>query len=188
MAEETTSKGVFPEKRAKHIDNFARRLVHNPRLILRGYVKKGMTVIDIGCGPGVFSVPMARMVGNKGKVIAADIQKAMLDRLKAKIKGTKLEKIITLHKSEAHSLGITEKADFILAFYVVHEVPSQESLFRELSSILKPGGKILVVEPNFRVSEEGFKETLKTAKRSGLAISGKKRVLFSRAAVLAKQQ
>jgi len=56
-------------------DNFLRKLLHNSEKILQPYVAEGNTILDIGPGMGYFTIPLARMVGEKGKVIAADIQR-----------------------------------------------------------------------------------------------------------------
>ena len=62
-------------------DNPLRRLIHNPDRLLRSWIAPGQTAIDIGCGMGYFTLPMARLVGNSGRVIAVDLQAQMLDRL-----------------------------------------------------------------------------------------------------------
>ena len=64
-----------------------------------------MTVLDLGCGPGFFSVALAQIVSDTGKVIAVDLQEGMLQKLKDKIKGTELENRITLHKCEEDKIG-----------------------------------------------------------------------------------
>jgi ubiquinone/menaquinone biosynthesis C-methylase UbiE len=53
-----------------------------------------MTVLDLGCGPGFFSIAMAQMTGASGRVIAVDLQSGMLQKLNAKIQGTELESAI----------------------------------------------------------------------------------------------
>ena len=63
------------------IDNCLRRLLHNPAKIVGPFVKPGMTVMDVGCGMGMFSIAMAKMVGGSGLVIAVDLQQKMLDVL-----------------------------------------------------------------------------------------------------------
>ena len=55
---------------AYSFDNPLRKLVHKPQRVLEDYVKDGMTVMDVGCGMGHFSIGMANMVGEQGKVIA----------------------------------------------------------------------------------------------------------------------
>ena len=60
------------------LDNRLRRLIHDPEMIVGPYVKPGMTVMDVGCGMRLFSIPMARMVGDEGRVIAVDLRQKML--------------------------------------------------------------------------------------------------------------
>ena len=115
---------VCPVEKAGVLDNFLRRLLQNPQKILKPYISKGMKVLDFGCGPGIFSVEMAKMVGDSGKVIAADLQDGMLEKVRQKIKGTELEKRIELHECESVKIGVTEKLNFLLVFYVVNDFGS----------------------------------------------------------------
>jgi ubiquinone/menaquinone biosynthesis C-methylase UbiE len=165
------------------LDNFLRRWIHNPRKIFSGLVKEGMTVLDVGCGPGVFSIALADMVGKGGKVIAADLQDGMLEKVKSKLNDSNRD-IIKLHKCGEDSIGVNEKVDFVLAFYVLHEVPSQEGFLREIKSILKPGGKVLIIEPNFHVSKKVFEESITTAKLVGLECEQGPKVHGSRSVIL----
>ncbi len=146
-----------------------------------------MTVLDFGCGPGFFSVELAQMVGESGRVIAADLQEGMLHKLSDKIKGTELENRITLHKCEEDKIGISENVDFVLAFYIVHEVVNKEGLFTEIETILKPKGQLFIVEPPFHVSNKAFKETIGKAKAAGFTEVRRPKVLFNKAIVLEKK-
>ena len=145
-----------------------------------------MTVLDFGCGPGFFTVEIAKLVNKSGKVIAADLQQGMLDKLGQKIKRTGLKEMICLHKCPDESIGIHEKVDFILAFYVIHEVPDKDRLFREMISILKPEGTILIIEPKFHVTKKTFDQMADEIKDLGLTITGKPKVFFSRSILLKK--
>lgn len=176
---------VCPVEMAGGLDNKIRRWLHNPERILSPYVKEGMTVLDLGCGPGVFSIPMARMVGKTGKVFSADLQEGMLQKVYDKIKGTELEERIELVKCEKDSINVREPVEFILTFYMVHEVPDKNSLFKQLKSVLKPGGRLLLVEPKlFHVSEKAFAETARSAADNGFTIAQGPRIRFSWSAVL----
>lgn len=177
---------VCPVERAGILDNRIRRWIQNPRKILKPYVEEGMTVLDIGCGPGFFSIAMAQMVGKSGRVIAADLQEGMLQKLRDKIQGTELGERITLHKSEANTIGVSEKVDFVLSFYVVHELPNQKGFFEELKSILKPKGQALIVEPPFRVSRAAFEETIRKAREAGFKPAEGPKVFLSKTAILKK--
>ena len=105
---------VCPVKRAGALDSKLRKLVQNPQKILKPYIREGMTILDVGCGPGFFSVEIAKMLNGTGKVIAADVQEGMLAIIKGKIKGTPLEQRIELHQSSFENIGVAEKVDFFL--------------------------------------------------------------------------
>jgi ubiquinone/menaquinone biosynthesis C-methylase UbiE len=183
MSNEKNSR-VCPVELAGGLDNSIRRLLQNPQKLLKLFVKKGMTVLDLGCGPGFFSIEIAKMLLDSGKVIAADIQEGMLEKVNKKIKGTELERRIEIHKCEDTKIGISENVDFILAFYMIHEVPNQEILFGELKSILKPDGKIYIIEPKFHVSKKSFEVMIDSIKNIGFKVIDRPKVFFSRTVVL----
>jgi ubiquinone/menaquinone biosynthesis C-methylase UbiE len=145
-----------------------------------------MTVLDLGCGPGFFSNEIAQMVGKSGRVIASDLQEGMLRKLRDKIQGTELEERITLHKCEENKIGLSEDVDFILAFYMVHEIPNQGEFFNEIKSILKPNGQVFIVEPPFHVSKTAFEETIRKARDAGFTLVERPKVLFSKTVILKK--
>ncbi len=177
---------VCPVERAGSLDNRFRRWLQDPRKIVGPYIEAGMTVLDLGCGPGFFTIDMARMVGKSGRVIASDLQEGMLRKLRDKIQGTELEERITLHRCEADRIGVSENVDFVLAFYMVHEVPNQEELFYEIGSILKPNGQLLIVEPPFHVSKTAFAETVRKARSAGFITVERPKVLFSKTVIMKK--
>lgn len=177
---------VCPVERAGSLDNRIRRWLQNPKKILGPYIEEGMTVLDIGCGPGFFSIDMAQLVGKSGRIIASDLQEGMLHKLREKIHGSKFENRITLHKCEENKIGVLEEIDFVLAFYIVHEVPNQEDFFNEIGVILKPKGQMLIVEPPFHVSKSAFEETIRKARNAGFTLVERPKVLLSKTAVLKK--
>jgi ubiquinone/menaquinone biosynthesis C-methylase UbiE len=177
---------VCPMSRAKSLDTRFRRWWQNPDKILCPYIKEGMTVLDVGCGPGFFTIDMAEMVGESGRIIACDLQQGMLDMLRQKIQGTELESRITLQLCMEDSINVTKQVEFVLAFYLVHEVPDQQQFFREVGAILSEGGKILVVEPPLHVSKKAFNETIRIAQATGFMPIEKPKLLFSKAVVFVK--
>lgn len=177
---------VYPVEKAGSLDSRFRRWLQNPWKILSPYIEEGMTVLELGCGPGFFTFDIAQMVGKSGRVIAADLQEEMLQKLIAKIKGTELEERIKLHKCEEDRIGISDRVDFVLAFYVVHELPSQEKFFEEMETILKPNGQVFIVEPPFRVSKRAFEETIRKARDAGFIPTQKSKVLLSKSVILKK--
>ena len=178
---------VCPVEKAGSLDNRFRKLIQNPNKILAPYIKNNMTVLDFGCGPGFFTIEIAKILGQSGKVIAIDIQDGMLEKIRKKIKGTSLEQNIELHKYYDR-IDITEKIDFIIAFYVIHEVQNKDKLFEELKSILKPNGKILIVEPKFHVSKKSFENMTKKLENINFEIFNKPKIFFSRSVLLTNTQ
>jgi len=177
------SKRVYPAERAGMLQGKVRKLFHNPKKILAKYVKPGMNVLDFGCGPGLFSVEMAEM---GARVIAADLQQEMLDKLKENIKDTKFEKSIVIRKCDGDNININEKVGFILAFYVVHEVSDKKNLFNQFRKIMNEGSFLYIIEPLFQVSKNQFEETLALAEEQGFRIIEKPKVFLSRAAAFKK--
>ncbi len=177
---------VCPVILARGLDNRIRRWLQDPRKILGPYIKEGMTVLDVGCGPGFFSVELAQMVGKSGRVIASDLQEGMLRKLRDKIQGTELQERVTLHLCENNKLGLSEGVDFVLAFYVVHEIPNQEDFFNEIKSILKPNAKVFIVEPPLHTSKRAFEETIRRARDAGLIVVDRPKIFASKTAILQK--
>ncbi len=178
------NKRICPVERAGSLDNRIRRWIQNPQKILGPYIEEAMTVLDLGCGPGFFSIDMAQMVGKFGRVIASDLQEGMLQKLRDKIQGTELEERITLHKCEENTIDMPGNVDFVLAFYMVHEVPNVEAFFCEIETILKPNGQVFMVEPPFHVSKKAFENTIKKANDAGLTVVERPKLFLSKAAIL----
>ena len=126
------------------------------------------------------------MVGPAGKVIAADLQEGMLEIIHNKIKSTDLEKNIQLHKCEKERIGYTGEVDFVLAFYVIHELPDQKKFFDEMFSILKPGGYFLIVEPKMHISKKDLTTTISQSGDAGFQLFDLPKIFLSRSVVLKK--
>ena len=179
---------VCPVELSDSLDSKLRRWLQNPAKIVIPYVKDGYRALDVGCGPGFFTIEMAKLVGKSGKVIAADLQQGMLDRLKAKIEGTELEERITLVRCDKGRINVDQKVDFILTFYMVHEVPDKAGLFRQLNQALTEEGKYLLVEPKlFHVSAAEFQATLKIAEDNGFHVQDGPKLALSWSALLQKK-
>jgi len=150
--------------------NPLRKLLQNPNKILGKYVKNGMTVLDIGCAMGYFSLPLANMVGSDGKVICVDVQEKMIKSLKKRAQKAGLSDRIETVVCSPDSLRISEykkEIDFALAFAVVHEVLDVSNLFVEVNEVMKLSGRLLVAEPRRHVSEKDFALTVSIAEQKG---------------------
>lgn len=175
---------VCPVIFAATLDNFFRRMLHNQEMILKPYISRGMRVLDLGCGPGFFTSVLAKLAGEEGRVVAADIQQGMLDRMLAAVRKNGFEGRVEAHLCGSDSVGVPGKFDFILAFWMVHEVPSRERLFEELRTLINADGRILIVEPKFHVTGRAFRTMLSQVESAGLKIIDTPKVPLSRTVLL----
>lgn len=115
----------------------------------------GMRLLDFGAGPGFFGIPLARQIGNAGLVIAADIEPRMLLALKEAAIQEQLTNIQTVLLDDRALALRSSTIDRVLMSLVLHEIGNRSQLFVEARRILTPGGKLVVVEWQFRQTERG---------------------------------
>jgi 2-polyprenyl-3-methyl-5-hydroxy-6-metoxy-1,4-benzoquinol methylase len=178
---------VCPWWVAYTFDNPLRKLFHNPHKMLSPYIEEGMRAMDVGCGMGYFSIGMARIVGETGKVIAVDLQQKMLDIMQKRARRAGLLDRIDPRLCRPDDIVVTEDVHFILNFWMVHEVKDQQVFFNQLKSRLVSGGNILIAEPKMHVTPDEFQLTLGIAESAGLHVSGQPVIRFSRTALLASR-
>jgi len=166
-----------------------RRVAQRPSRILGPFVRPGMVVVEPGCGMGFFTLDLARMVAPGGRVIAIDVQERMIAGLRRRATRAGLEGAIDIRLARVDRLGIddlTGQVDFILAFYVVHEVQDPAAFFAEVARALKPDGAALVVEPPLHVSRAAFESSLALAERAGLLVRDRPGIGPNKTALLAR--
>ncbi|HOJ97227.1 MAG TPA: methyltransferase domain-containing protein [Methanospirillum sp.] len=179
---------VCPADRAWMLDNPLRSLLIRPKRLLKPYIRPGMTVLDVGCGPGFFTRVLADLVGPTGQVIAADLQQEMLTMTGSRMTRKGVSDRVLLHKTSAESLQLqmSETVDFAIAFHVVHEVPSPYTLFSEVFDCSKPGGLFLVSEPNGHVNRTEFDQEMKDALAAGFIIAREQHSRWEHQVILQK--
>jgi 2-polyprenyl-3-methyl-5-hydroxy-6-metoxy-1,4-benzoquinol methylase len=187
--------GIFDKLfvRGKHVcpswlcftfDNPLRKLIHDPGKIAAPYIRTGATVVDIGPGMGYFTIPMCRMVGGGGRVIAVDIQEGMLKGVQRRALAAGLAGNLATHLSRPDHFGLAVQADFVLAFWMVHEVPEAGRFFADVKAIMKRDAKFLIAEPLFHVTKGRFNNTLRIAQEMGFKMAVRPEISFSHAALL----
>jgi len=167
-----------------------RRLFQNPEKILAPYIREGMTIFEVGCAMGFFSLPAARMVGLNGKVVCIDVQAKMIESLESRALKSGLRDRIDTRLCSSDSLGVddlTEKIDFAFAIAVVHEVPDSSVLFKEICKALKTTGQLLVAEPRAHVSQAALDKSIAIAEQNGLKTIARPMVRSSHAALFEKE-
>ncbi len=167
-------------------DNRLRSLAHRPEKVLSPYVKPGMTVLDVGCGMGHFSLGMAGLVGDDGLVISVDLQEEMLEIVQKRAEKAGVHKRIRTYQCTTEGIGDHKNIDFALAFWMVHEVRKPDLFFEQISSSLKSQGMLFIAEPRFHVSAKLFKDLTNEAENAGLMLCEEPPVRFSRAALFSK--
>ena len=182
----TDSNRICPVERSGGLDNSLRKWIQNPSKILKPYLNPGDKVLDFGCGPGFFTLDIAQLVGDTGTVYAADLQEGMLEKVRKKVSKTQIQNRIKIHKCEESAIRLNDTVDFILAFYMIHEIVNQDDIFQEFKEILKPEGRILIIEPNFHVSKTDFTNMILRLERIGFKIIERPKFIFSRSALIQK--
>jgi ubiquinone/menaquinone biosynthesis C-methylase UbiE len=119
-------------------------------------------------------------------VIAADIQQEMLNAIKKRAQRAGVLQRIELQLASSDSLGVKTKLDFILAFWMVHEVPDKVRFLTELYSLLKNDGKFLMVEPKFHVTKAKFARTVHLALKTGFTLGYSPHISLSKSALFTK--
>ncbi len=179
---------VCPWWLAYTFDNPIRALFHKPEKIFSPFLKEGMTIADIGCGMGYFSIGLAKIIKGNGKIIAADIQEKMLAVLEKRAKSAGVFDTIQTHLCKENEIGITEPIDFALAFWTLHEAREKEEFLKQVHTMLNSSGMLLVAEPKFHVSRSQFEREIAVAQSVGFRIKDKPTIAFSHSALLGKDE
>jgi SAM-dependent methyltransferase len=136
-----------------------RKLFGTPEQVLeRAGVTPGMQVLEIGPGPGNFTVALARYVASQrkqGSVSCVEIQPEMIDMLRQALITEQINNVDIL-QGDAQKLSFPpESFDMVFLVTVVGEMPDPQALFYECARVLKPGGVLSVteqiVDPDFRL-------------------------------------
>lgn len=114
-------------------------------------VQSGSVVADFGCGPGYFSLPFAKAVGDDGKIYALDVLPQALEAVASKAKNSGINNIIAsrvnVEKANGSKLE-NESVDWVIMKDVLFQNKKREVMVTEAQRILKSGGKIIVIEWN----------------------------------------
>ncbi|NHB67715.1 class I SAM-dependent methyltransferase [Perlabentimonas gracilis] len=146
MEKSLTSKGIFPNQWAFTLLFPLRKIFISPKqLIERMELEENHTVLELGPGPGFFSVPVAKIL-KKGKLVLADIQQEMLDYAKKRIERRKLTNVDFYLCNGKNFAFDDESFDRIFMVTVLGEVENQDEYIQEFYRMLKPSGILSVSE------------------------------------------
>jgi len=151
IAMEKIIEGFFPATAMPDRDWWA-ALWPDPEAVVRSLgVEPGMVVVDLCCGDGYFTAPLARIV--EGKVYGVDIDPAMLEQTRAELERTGTT-VLGLICADARDLAelLPGKVDYVLIANTFHGVPDKTAMARAVAAVLKPRGQFAIVNwhPVFR--------------------------------------
>ncbi|MEA1959187.1 MAG: class I SAM-dependent methyltransferase [Chloroflexota bacterium] len=106
-------------------------------------IDDGQTVLDYGCGPGSYTIPAARMVGEQGKVYAIDIHPLAVEAVESKAARANLKNIVTI-LSERNTGLPDECVDTALLFDAIHMIEDKKALLGELHRVIRPNGRLSI--------------------------------------------
>jgi ubiquinone/menaquinone biosynthesis C-methylase UbiE len=137
--------GIFDIKQAHKLDEPERVKDLRPQELLNNLVgiTHGDICVDFGSGTGTFALPMAELVGTKGKVYAVDNSEEMLTHIRAK---NPLRNLILVHNDVRHTGLNSQIADICLLAFILHEVREPDNVVAEASRLLKSDGRLIIVE------------------------------------------
>ena len=150
--------------------NPLRKLVEAPEKLVGPHVRPGMTVLEPGCGFGFFSLPMAQMVGPGGKLLCVDVEPEAVARLRRRAEKAGLSARIEARLCSPKSLGLDEwrgRVDLVTVIHALHEFEDVPGFLAQAGSLLKPDGRMLVIEPKGHVSPQAFSEELAVCRSVG---------------------
>jgi ubiquinone/menaquinone biosynthesis C-methylase UbiE len=184
------------EQKDRHLptvmmDNFIRRLLAPPKKKISGFIRTGSVVADLGCGPGYFTIPMAELVGDGGKVYAVDSDLKLINALQAKSAARGLQNVIEAHTASAADMEFTPDGavDFVFANGLLCCMADHMGAVEEIKRVLKPCGrayisvtKVLRKSDSKSVRREEWDQILE-----GFSVEEKHEGLTNRWAIIAVQ-
>lgn len=135
-----------PQEYLKRLDSEERaQRLQVPKVIETLKPSSGQQVADIGAGSGLFARPLAKAVGEKGKVFAVDIEPAMLKYIEKTAQEQKLDNLHTVLAAE-NDPKLPEAVDLIVIINTLHHIANQEAYLKKLRGYLRPGGRLAVID------------------------------------------
>ena len=127
-----------------YADETERRKWQNPEAVLeKAGLKPGMTLIDIGCGQGFFTLPASRLIGPSGKVFGLDKDEIVISGLRIKASAEGLKNIETITGAAEDNVVCSACADMVFLGIVLHDYNDPSKVLKNAHKMIKPGGKLV---------------------------------------------
>ncbi len=137
----------FDPKKMQKLEDPSRLELFDPEKVLKEFgIREGLTVLDVGTGPGFYLPYLSRLVGKKGKIYGIDIQEEMVKRAKEKAQELGLSNVEVL-KSEENSIPLPDNSvDFIFIAFTFHELEDPKAFVEELKRVAKPFAYLAIID------------------------------------------
>jgi ubiquinone/menaquinone biosynthesis C-methylase UbiE len=148
-----------------------RRLLEPAGRMVGPHVESGMTVLDPGCGFGYVSLELARRVGPRGRVVCVDVEPRAVERLRRRAAAAGLSERIDARACSSRDLGLADceaTIDLVTVIHTLHEFEDLPGFLAQVRTVLRPNGRMLVVEPRGHVTPEQFEAEVHYCKEAGL--------------------
>lgn len=135
--------------------------------------RKGMTVVDVGCGQGGFTAALSRAVGEQGKVVAVDVTDEYLEEFTNRLKKWGLLKNVSFIHADAVNLGGSVpdgSADVVAGYRLLEELKQPQDMARvvgEMARIAKENGRVSIVEMSTEPKNKAEEAYIRLHKESG---------------------
>ena len=137
---------MFHHHHAHKLDDPDReRLLPSAGVVARLDLRPGLHVADVGAGTAYFALPIARAVVPGGRVFAVDMQPEMLEHLRGKLTD---EPIALVHGSADATTLAGASVDLVFLANVWHEIDDRPAALAEAKRVLRPGGRVAIVDWN----------------------------------------
>jgi ubiquinone/menaquinone biosynthesis C-methylase UbiE len=158
-----------PASLAWLVNNPIRRRYMRPVLDRVG-IRPGDRVLEVGPGPGAFTVDAARRVGPGGRIVAVDIQPEMIAQVEARVRGAKLSNV-EAHVASAYDLPLDDDSvDRAFLVTVLPEIPDRDRALVELRRVLKPGSVLSITEEFLDPDYPFAFETVRLVEAAGFSL------------------
>ena len=140
--------GPIPVSQASMLLNPARRHMHPPRETLESFgLQAGETLLELGPGPGYFTIEARRIAGEGGRVVCIDVQPGMLALLRQRLVDAGVSGGVVLLAGDAAHLPLAPSSvDRAFLSTVLGEIPDRPAAVAELRRVVRLGGAVAVLE------------------------------------------
>ena len=131
-------------------------LRNSHRILHAAGLRPGLAVLEVGCGPGFFTVPAAKIVGPEGNILAFDVNPFAVEHVQNKIDGAGVTNVKVTVANAANTGLSGHSFDLAFVFGLAHPLGNMNEIWQELHRVIKPGG-MLSIEGRLKPPEQYFK-------------------------------